>query len=238
MMFLLDYIKSFFHDLIETFHKGKLFAYLSKEGNPDFNTEDSHGWSPISRVIELENVEILKLVIYKSKGADLNLPSCSQMTPLTCAIFMENLKICEELINSGANVNQEDDIGWTPLIVAIDRCNCEIILFLSTREANFNLIDSDGWTPLTYAMHKENMEIVELLVENGADMNDHCGSSWNAFYFAISENNMEMVKFFMENGAESTIQTRFLQYNINSFELAMKKDQMNILKQLVHYSEE
>ena len=42
------------------------------------------------------------------------------------------------------------------------------------------------------------------------------------------------------NGADLTIQTRYPQdqQNHNSFELAMKEDQMNILKQLLQYSEE
>ena len=83
------------------------------------------------------------------------------------------------------------------------------------------------------------MEIVKLLVENGADINDH-GPCWlTPFQNAILENEKEMVKLFMENGADFKIRTRSLQvqHKNDSFELAMKEDQMNILKQLLHYSE-
>ena len=51
--------------------------------------------------------------------ADLNTSSCGNHTQLTYAIFKENVEIVEELIKSGADVDQEDDDGWTPLVMAI-----------------------------------------------------------------------------------------------------------------------
>ena len=95
-MFLWDYFASFFKDdsaslepqrseqhynknnedvdiYTNSVHKLKLFAFLSKKDGANFNKIDSSEWSPIHRAIEIENVEILKLLIYKSKGADLNM---------------------------------------------------------------------------------------------------------------------------------------------------------------------
>ena len=79
-------------------HKLKLFAFLSKKDGANFNKIDSSEWSPIHRAIEIENIEILKLLIYKSKGADLNVSSCDLHTPLTYAIYMNNAEIVKELI--------------------------------------------------------------------------------------------------------------------------------------------
>ena len=168
-----------------------------------------------------------------------------RQTLLVQAIEDENLELVNHVIDLGVDVNQEDGKGRTPLRIAIYKNNLEIITLLSKNGANLNSIDSLGWTPLTYSTllyieKKKNLEIVKLLVENGADMNDHCGSFANAFHVAILANNLEMVKFFMENGADFKIQTRcpHVQQNSNSFELAMKEDQMNILKQLLQYSEQ
>ena len=74
-------------------HKLELFAFLAKKSCLDFNIKHSKGWSPIHRAIAKGYAEILKLLIYKSKGADLNTSCCSNHTPLTYAIFKENLEI-------------------------------------------------------------------------------------------------------------------------------------------------
>ena len=167
-MFLWDYFVSFFKDDSESeencnknsedvdmytnsVHKLKLFAFLSKKEGADFNAIDSSGWSPILRAIAIDNVEIVKLLILKSKGVDLNVPSCRQHTPLICAIFNEKLEIAEELIKSGANVDQRDDQDWTPLIAAIYKNNLKIVTLLATNRTNFNLIHV-GWTPLIIAI--------------------------------------------------------------------------------------
>ena len=77
------------HDI----HERELFSFLAKKGSEDFNIKDSKGWSPIQRAIATDHVEIMKLLIYKSKGEDLNKSCCSNHTPLTYAIFKENLEI-------------------------------------------------------------------------------------------------------------------------------------------------
>ena len=86
-------------------HKLKLFAFLSKKDGANFNKIDSSDWSPIHRAIDIENVEILKLLIYKSKDADLNVSSCDQHTPLTYAIYMNNAEIVKELIRHSVEIS-------------------------------------------------------------------------------------------------------------------------------------
>ena len=121
-MFLWDYFASFFKDDSESLdpqrseqdhnknnedvdmytnatHKLKLFAFLSKKERADFNAIDSSGWSPILRAIEIDNVEILKLLIQKSKGTDLNVPSNRQHTPLHNEELVEKTSVSESLQN-------------------------------------------------------------------------------------------------------------------------------------------
>ena len=131
-------------------HERELYAFLSKRGDVDFNIKDAKGWSPIQRAIITSNVEIMKLLIHKSKGADLNKSSCSNHTPLTYAISKDILEIVEALIKSGADVDQEDDLGWTPLTVAIYKGHQDILTLLISNGANLNFIDSKKWTPITF----------------------------------------------------------------------------------------
>ena len=146
-----------------------LFEFLMKKDRPDFNIVDSDGWSPMSRAIDFGNVEILKLLLYKSKDVDLNKPSCSGYTPLTFSIIEEcQVGICELLINSGASTNQEDDKGWT-------------------------------------------------------------------FHLAIVKKHMTIVKFLKENGTNLVIRT--VNFKDNAEELAIKRNNLKILKQLVYPEE-
>ena len=87
-------------------HERELYAFLSKKGDVDFNLKDSKGWSPIQRAITTSNVEIMKLLIHKFNGGDLNKSSCGKRTPLTYAIHKDILEIVEELIKSGADVDK------------------------------------------------------------------------------------------------------------------------------------
>ena len=80
-------------------------------------------------------------------------------------------------------------------------------------------------------MHKKNMEIIEFLVENGAKMN-YLGISYvTPFQIAILQNDTEIIKFFKDKGANLSI--RDLRFNYNSFELAIKDNRVDVLKQLL-----
>ena len=148
-MFLWNWIADFFsqpkaNQPTNEIHERELYAFLSKEGAADFNVIDPSGWCPIQRAIDSSNSEITKLLIHKCKGIDLNISNCYKCTPLTFAIWKENLKIVEILVKSGANVDQEDDFGWTPLTMSVSKGNLEIITLLSRNGANLNLFDTSS----------------------------------------------------------------------------------------------
>ena len=136
-------------------HERALYAFLSKEDAADFNSIDPSGWCPIQRAIASSNSEIAKLLIHKCKGIDLNVSNCYKHTPLTFAIWKENLKIVEIFIKSGADVDQEDDKGWTPLTMSLSMGNLEIITFLSKSGANLNLVDNKNWSPMFKALYDD-----------------------------------------------------------------------------------
>ena len=52
-------------------------TFLSIEDGADFNTIDSLEWSPMCKAIYIDNIEIVKYLIYKYKDTDLNVSSCS-----------------------------------------------------------------------------------------------------------------------------------------------------------------
>ena len=183
-------------------HERALYAFLSKEDAADFNSIDPSGWCPIHRAIASSNGEIAKLLIHKCKGIDLNISSCYNHTPLTFAIWKENLKIVEIFIKAGANVDQEDDKGWTPLTMAISKGNLEITTLLSRNGANLDLLNSRNYTPMTKAIALEKVEVIKHLIHCGADVNFNNAAGWTPLRRAIIIENLEIVSLLIERGAD------------------------------------
>ena len=183
-------------------HERALYAFLSKEDAADFNSIDPSGWCPIQRAIASSNGEIAKLLIHKCKGIDLNVSNCYKHTPLTFAIWKENLKIVEILVKSGANVDHQDDNGWTPLTMAILKGNLEITTLLSRNGANLNFLDTRNYTPMTNAIALEKLEVIKHLIDCGADVNYNNLAGWTPLRRATYKDNLEIIQLLIDRGAD------------------------------------
>ena len=214
------------------FHKVAIFDFFSRENRVgDFNTLDSFGWCPIERAIVLESAEITRILIQTSNGADLNVPNCGDgRTPLTLASVIGLMKITELLINSGADVNREDNHGSTPLISAISRGNLQIVKLLLRHGATLDLVSSQGWTAIIMAIYSEKIEIVKYLIDNGADLDVHTQSGWTPLTMAICKNRIDILKILIERGAN--VNYRPINANL-ALSKAIEKNDLDIVKILV-----
>ena len=179
---------------MEQLHKPEVSASLAKEGYSDFNTMDSY---------ELENIELLKLLIYMMMLQSI-MTRFFKKDPnlLISTIFKDDVELFEDLVDYGFDVNQPDDEGWTPLMAAINRGKCEIVKNLSTAKANLNSINNFGWTPLLYVIELEKVEIVEHLIDLGAVVNQKDAIGWTPLTFAIEKENLEIVRLLSKKGAD------------------------------------
>src|SRR3989304_2179751 len=75
------------------------------------------------------------------------------------------------LINDGADVNKQDDIGQTLLHVATWNENITAMTLLINNGADVNIQNKYGETPLKRAAGLNNIKAMELLINNGADVN-------------------------------------------------------------------
>ena len=91
----------------------------------------------------------------------------SDRSPLTQACFFGNYDFVEFLIESGANVNFEDNYDDTPLHRACQNCHLEIVKLLLEHGAEKNVMNAEGNTPEELVSCCENTEqkreIIELL---------------------------------------------------------------------------
>jgi ankyrin repeat protein len=70
-----------------------------------------------------------------------------------------------ELIESGADVNEQDGNGWTPLNFAAGKGNMEIVKLLLERGADVFKVGRDQRTPYLIALAAGHVETVKLLRE-------------------------------------------------------------------------
>ena len=107
------------------------------------------------------------------------------MPQLVWFAMKENVEICRNLIERGADVNVQSDVGDTPILLAIEALNATAVPWRSLNNELFNLISKEQHTakiintrcqkkrnlPLISAVRTGRPEIVEKILEMGADPN-------------------------------------------------------------------
>ena len=89
-------------------------------------------------------------------------------------------------------------------------------------------------SPLSAAVYKDYFDIVKLLVENGASINLNDGTGVSPFHSAVLHKDMEILTYFLENGANLSSRTK--NNRNDAIELALKKNQITIMKMLLNHS--
>ena len=106
-----------------------------------------------------------------------------------------NIKSIKNYIDSGYDLNIQDECGYTPLIYAAYNNHIEIVKLLLNANANIDKQTNNGYTALIYAARKNNKEIVEILLDYYADefiLTDENKS----FYDYLSDENKQ---YFIQN---------------------------------------
>jgi WD40 repeat protein len=87
------------------------------------------------------------------------------------AVYNGNDTLILCLLNSGADINAQDNEGWTPLLDAIFLGNNEIAKLLINKGANVNLCNFENHSAFYLSKQRGSDEISELLIGNGAIQN-------------------------------------------------------------------
>src|SRR5690242_8205680 len=76
-----------------------------------------------------------------------------------------NLLGCGDLIDAGADINQQFNNGWTPLMYACHYGKYKIVnLLLKTNGIKVNVQNDSGRSALMIACYKDFIEIVKLIL--------------------------------------------------------------------------
>lgn len=137
-------------------------------------------------------------------------PDCvsrEALTNLKLIIAAErgDVKVMNDMIKAGADVNISDDVFGNPVASAASSANYEAVKLLVDRGANVNVPDGQGMTPLMSAALSGNPEVVRLLLSKGADanaFNKKRSSKFTALVVAKFKKNEAIIKLLEEAGAK------------------------------------
>ena len=147
--------------------------------------------------------EVLSCLI--ENGADVNLSTDNNRTPLMTACEYGHVNTVTILIEHGANVNLQDRDGLTAVHYAVHGSQaCEILSCLMENGADVDAKTFDDCTPLMIAAEIGDTKVATFLIEHGAnvDLPDKTGAT--ALYYALScpGNMCEVMSCLIENGAD------------------------------------
>lgn len=86
-------------------------------------------------------------------------------TQLIDAVKTGQLARVEAVLNSGADIHQQDEQGWTPLNWAAGRGDLEIVRLLLDQGADVFRVGRDQRTPYKIALAAKHVEVARLLKE-------------------------------------------------------------------------
>ncbi|HVX00222.1 MAG TPA: ankyrin repeat domain-containing protein [Candidatus Babeliaceae bacterium] len=118
------------------------------------------------------------------------------------AVGKGDLKAIKSALDSGADVNAENNNNITSLSWAIREGRLDIVKELIKHGADVNAKDSRNATPLHWAVWFGKLDIVKELLEHGADVNAKDRNDGTPLNLAVREGHLEVVKELIENGAD------------------------------------
>uniref|UniRef100_I3KAH3 Glutamic--pyruvic transaminase n=1 Tax=Oreochromis niloticus TaxID=8128 RepID=I3KAH3_ORENI len=168
------------------------------DAGANVNACDSELWTPLHAAATCGHTGLVQLLI--QAGADLlavnadgNMPydicedeatlELLEMVMAEQGITQDRIDECrgakeaamladiQALVQSGADLNAQDDNGATLLHIVSANGYMSVAELLLENKAQVDVKDSDGWTPLHAASCWGQMQMVELLVAHGANLN-------------------------------------------------------------------
>ncbi len=167
---------------------------------PILNFKTKNNTTPLTKAVEMGNLEIVKALI--NAGADLDLKGSMGNAPLIIAVKEGKTEIAKALIAAKADVNKSNSDGFTPLMIAAVGGNTEIVQALLEKGASVNTEDWHHNTPLMLAAAGGNAEIVQALLAAKADVNKSNSNGFTPLMLAAEGGYTEIVQALLEKKAE------------------------------------
>ncbi|XP_053316100.1 NF-kappa-B inhibitor epsilon [Spea bombifrons] len=144
-------------------------SYLSEEGDTILHLAVIHSMQELA----------LYFIAVAPKDV-LDIQNDLYQTPLHLAVYLDQVKVVESLVEKGVNLELQDRKGNTALHVACENQHLDsarILLQGPRGPQNLHLQNWNGLACLHIATMKRDLSLTSLLLEHGADINDQEGTS-------------------------------------------------------------
>src|SRR6266853_4577375 len=128
-------------------------------------------------------------------------------TPLHAASAYGYAEFSRILIEQGADVTTQDNIGYTPLHLTSKNGHVEVACILVEHGADVIARDTTGNTPLHVAASHGQVEVARFLVEHGADVTIPEDGGGTPLHVASVPGHIEVSRILVEHGADVTAKT-------------------------------
>lgn len=199
-------------------HEAEAIALITSGLNSNLIVEDIPILSRISQQ-RSEAVNVFNSLI--EHGADINLRSFSNMTPLMYASSEGKTKLVEILLKYGANINAQDDRQETALIKAASYSNkCVVELLLNHANIDVNIKNSNGETALMKLMSENKIgnfrheygnkaDIAKIILKHSSlDINTVDSSSMTVLMHACDKGLIDIVEILLDMDADINVQDK------------------------------
>ncbi len=134
--------------------------------------------------------------IYEVNPAIIHVDDFKGFSPLTIAVYNNQLAVVEFLLSKGARAEMQDQAGNTALMGVCFRGYKDLVPILLKSGPDVNQRNYQGATALTFAATFGHLEIAQALLEKGADINIADARGKTPLDHAISQDNEEMLELF------------------------------------------
>lgn len=150
-------------------HLLPIVKLLAKSGAVVDSKDPVDGYTPLILAIQGKNFEICEYLV-RECSASLTFSDRFGKICLHYAARQSEVSIIQLLVESGANVNHEDEQRRTPLFEACEFDNEYALESLLRQNASMSHTDRNGSTPLHVAVEYGSVRCVRALIQHGADM--------------------------------------------------------------------
>ncbi|MCR5219097.1 ankyrin repeat domain-containing protein [Treponema sp.] len=185
----------------------RIIEYLLKN-KADVKVKDNENDTVLFELCRNKDVDLNLVTKIIKAGAPVNTFRDDTFTPLTYALYNENVPLTKLLVENGADVNRMDGDGRYPLNEACSIGDLSLVKLMVSKGADVTFADDKyKYTPLHLAIRsdtEDSLKLVKFLVEKGADVNAVTKSGYTPIIYAGQNwtSGPEIIKYLADNKAD------------------------------------
>ncbi len=184
--------------------RAELFLALGAPTNPWSHTykKTTATISPLELAVLEGHPNMVQLLLRHHADPNSKGSMMSEGTPLHTAVFKGDLIIATILLNNGADVNAEDNVGAKPLWFAAWDGNVRLCTLLLDHGASLSAGPVKLRPALFAVAWNNHADVGKLLIDRGADVNEPFHDGSTALFSAARRGHKEFTQLLLEHGAE------------------------------------